>query len=125
MNAVKTAAEALLAALGTVPGLRVHRDLGARVDPPAALLGAPALACESYCSGYTAARFLVYVVVAADDRAVERLWDLVPLVKDAIEDQVPDATAGEGYSTQPGSWPVGATDLPAYTIQVDVPLGGS
>jgi len=118
VGAIADAANSLKAALDEVAGLRVTTDPGEQVAPPYAIVGPPALTWEAGCAGPTSARFLVYVVVDADDRALERLWDLVPAVSDAI-DATTDAVV---VRADPGSWNSGGSDLPAYTVEVDVAL---
>lgn len=120
---VKAAAEALEAALKTVVyeehPIRVYRDLGANVNPPAAVLGAPELSFESGCPEPTDARFRVFVVVRADDRAPERLWELVPLVSAAIYE------LSDGVVVSPATptlFQSGNVDLPAYEVPAEVPL---
>jgi hypothetical protein len=115
---VKAAAEALETALRTVEGLRVFRDPGGAVDPPAAILGAPALTWETTCLEPTGAQFMIHVVVVANERALEQLWDLVPVVTTAL-DGVVDASV---IRADPGTYPTGGKELPAYLIQVDVSL---
>ncbi|HEX7038678.1 MAG TPA: hypothetical protein VF202_01035 [Trueperaceae bacterium] len=117
---VKTAAQGVETALrGAVPKLRVHTDLGATVDPPAAVVGPPQLTWTGYGRGPNLARFLVYVIVAADDRALERLWDLVPQVAAALEASEADITVTQA---NPARWPAGGVDLPAYEITTEVAL---
>jgi len=118
MSAVADAAKALTAALDAVTGLRVYADPGADVRPPAAVLGPPSLVWESVCTDPSGARFLIYVIQQVDERALERLWDLVPLVAEAL-DAVPDMAVTRA---DPGSYSSGGTDLPAYLIQVEVSL---
>lgn len=115
---VKEAAEALEAALGAIEGARVYRELGATLDPPALVLGPPALSWEAVCREPTAATFIVHVVEAADERALERLWLLVPQVAEAI-DSVLDASVRRA---DPGTYPTGGSELPSYSVQVDVAL---
>jgi hypothetical protein len=116
---VKAAAVALEAAVATVDGLRVFRDPGAAVDGPTAILGAPALTWEVVCREPTSARWTVFVVVPNNERAVEMLWDLVPAVVGAVEEH----TAGVVTRADPGSFPPGDEGvLPAYLVQVDIPL---
>jgi hypothetical protein len=120
---VKAAAEALEAALRTVDGLRVFRDPGATVDPPAAILGAPALGWRAFCPAPTSARFTVFVVVAANERAMEQLWDLVPVVAAAVEEQVQEASVRDGDAAAlPTTFPTGGSNLPAYAIEIDYEL---
>lgn len=115
---VRAAAEALEAALREVADVRVFRDAGANVDPPAVILGAPALTWEGVCLEPTEARFMVHVVVKANERALETLWELIPLVSEAL-DGVSDASVRRA---DPGTYPSGGSELPAYAIQVDVAL---
>lgn len=118
MSAVKDVAEALELALKGVAGLRAYRDPGASVDPPGAVLGPPSLVWGGYCSGPVSATFLVYVLEKADGRALERLWDWVPLVSAAI-DSVPDAVV---IRADPGVYNSGGTDLPTYELTVEVSI---
>lgn len=119
---VREAAEALETALEAVPKLQVYRDPGANVDPPAAVLGPPSLAWETYGDGTgvypTSATFPVYVVTAADDRSLERLWELVPEVAAALE-SVADAVTP---TADPGAYNTGGVQLPCYEILAEVSL---
>lgn len=119
MTTVKEAAEQLEVALRTVEGVRVYRDPSATVDPPGVLIAPPRLRWEDYCAGPpTSATFVVIVMVAMDARAVEELWEWVPLVAAAI-DTVPDAAVA---AANPGVFNSGGTDLPSYEITVEVSL---
>ncbi len=119
---VEEAATAVHAALATVPDLRVYTDPAATVDPPGAVVGPPALSWTGYGPGPNFARFIVYVITDDSDRAVERLWDLVPQVVAALESSS-DAEImmrpGEDQAT-PTVWPNG--DLPAYELSIEVTL---
>jgi hypothetical protein len=120
VSTIEQAANALRAAAATVEGLRVHPDVGPGVDPPAVVVGVPALEWEALCPGPTSAQFPVWVVVPNDlARADTRLYELVPLVAAAL-DEVPDATV---VRADPGTYPSSGVDLPAYQITVDVALG--
>lgn len=116
---VEAAAGALIVALRTVEGLRVYDDPGAVIDPPGAIVGPPSLAWEGYCAGPSAARFLVVVAVALDERALPQLWELAPRVALAIETDVPDAVVRRA---DPGVWAGGGVDLPSYELQIEVSL---
>lgn len=118
MSAIAKASQALAAALRTVPELRVYTDPGASIDPPAALVGPPQLTWEAYDVAPTGARFVVVLMAAADERALECLWDFVPLVAAAIE-AVPDTVVRQA---NPGVWLTGGTELPCYEIQVEASL---
>lgn len=116
MGAVADVANDLRTALAGVPGIRAYTDVGATVDPPAAILGPPRLTWNGPCPEPTEATFLVYVVTAADSRSLERLWDLTLLVAEAIE-SVHDAVV---RSANPGVWNTAGVDLPSYEISIEV-----
>jgi hypothetical protein len=118
VSAVAAAAAELAAALATVEGARPYADPGAVIDPPGLVLGPPALLFEGPCPEPTSARWLVYVVVPADERALETLWALVPVVAEAI-DALPGAAV---IRADPGTFLSGGVDLPCYEIQIDVSL---
>jgi hypothetical protein len=97
-------------------GGAVVRDMGAPLASlPAVVIGPPELLWETGCLGPTSMRLLLYVVIDADERALERLWDLVPLVADAA-----DATEAAVISAVPGTY--GTPVLPAYEITLEMPL---
>ncbi|MGA6164305.1 hypothetical protein [Amycolatopsis magusensis] len=117
MSAIRAAAEELTAALSTVDGARVH-ELGRAIDPPGLVLGAPRLAWEAYSTGLpTSATFPVFLVVGFSERSLTELWDLVPVVAEAIE-----STDGAISGANPGMYVAANTDLPCYTFDVDFPL---
>lgn len=118
MTLVSDAAEALEAALRTVPGLRVYTDVGAAIDPPGAVVGPPSLTWGSVCAEPSSATFLVAVVVAMDDRAMPRLWELVPQVATALE-TVSDAVVRRAT---PDVWTSGTANLPSYAVFVEMSL---
>lgn len=116
MSAVTDAVAALREALGAVEGVRVYTDPAAVVDPPAVAVGPPALAWDGFgpaCS----ATFPVYVVVALDERALQRLWELVPAVQAALE-----TTEATARVANPIVFTSGGQDLPAYEITTEFPL---
>lgn len=116
---VKEAAEALQAALKTVPGTRVYTDPSAMVDPPGLVIGPPRLQWQTMCTGPTEAVFTVYVVTALNDRTLERLWELVPQVADAVDNNMYDAVV---LRADPGVFPAGGPDLPAYEMTIEISL---
>ncbi len=115
---IADAHEALSAALESVEGLRVYRDPGAVLDPPAALVGPPMLTFGGPSSDPVNGRFVVVVAVAFDDRAMKALWQLVPRVSAAVESHV-DAVVTEA---SPGVWQNGAISLPCYELSVEMSL---
>ncbi|TDD98899.1 hypothetical protein [Jiangella asiatica] len=116
---VREAAEAIEAALAAVPNLRVTRDPGASLDPPAAVIMPPRLTWETGCTEPTAATFLVYLTQRFDDRSIENLWDLVPVAAAAIDEGTDFAVVTIAL---PGTYQVGNADLPAYELTVEADL---
>jgi hypothetical protein len=110
---------ALVAALRSVPNLSAGfvTDVN-QSAPPVALVQPPVLGWAGYRDGPTSATFEVVLCVAMDSRAMERLYDLVPTVAEAIED-VPDASVTEA---RPGTFPLGGQSLPCYSITVETSL---
>lgn len=110
-------AAAVRDAVASVAWLRVFDDPAAVSSPPAAYVGPPQLRWGAMCAP-TDAEFTVYLVMAASERAQERLLDLLPVVATAI-DGVVDAVV---TSARPGVFAVGGADLPAYEVSVSVAL---
>jgi hypothetical protein len=118
MSAIAEAAATILAALKGIEGVNATSDVGKTLDPPSLVLGPPALVWQGVCAGPTSARWLVYVVVPADERALERLWELVPVVAAAL-DAMPDVSV---IRADPGAYVNGSGELPCYEIQIEVSL---
>lgn len=118
MSSVKVAAELILAALGGVAGVRAYSDPDATISPPSTVLGPPSLSWEGTCSDPTSARWLVYVVVDVKERALEALWELVPLVAAALEGMT-DVVV---IRADPGTYLNGGVELPSYELQIEVSL---
>lgn len=117
MMTVRQAAEAIESAVATVDGIRLY-ELGDRVDPPAVIVGMPQLRWEALCDGPSDARFPVYIIVPFNDRARNKLWDLVAPVSTAIDEN----TDGAVVSANPAPFTAGGTDLPSYELTVEVAL---
>jgi hypothetical protein len=116
-TATWAAREALLDALRTVPSLRVS-GIGDNLEPPAALVSPPRLVWSLPQSEPTEATHQVVIVVPADDRALERLDALIPLVAAAL-----DATGWAVVrSAEPSTWDAGEVPLPCYLIETEVAL---
>lgn len=118
MPTVAEAAFDLESALKLVPDARVYRDPGANIEPRAIVLGPPVLMWESGMARPTSARFLVYAIVAADQYALERLWEFVEVVADAIDEH----TGAVVTQADPAVYVSGTAQLPCYEIQTEVPL---
>ena len=119
---MSTALEALQdieAAVATVTGVRVFA-LGEIVDPPGVVVELPVLTPRTTCPTFTDATFTVYLVVALTDgrRVAESLLSLIDLVLAAIEEHTP-AVVRSGSA---GTYTVGGTELPAYSLDVEYPL---
>lgn len=100
--------------LRTVEGVRVVSDVGQTVDPPALVIVPPTLTYDAYFPGPTDASFQVPLVVAADDRAIENLERLLPLVEQAVHGSTNAALTG----AEPGNW--GTPPLPCYLLTIEV-----
>lgn len=122
MSAIRAAGDALEDVLKTVDGVRPYRDPGANIQPPGVLIGAPLLHWDLLDTAPSRATFRLYVLSREDDRALERIVDLVPLVAGAV------ATYDRATvlsPAAPGEWNAGGTALPAYVLNVDVVLEGN
>lgn len=116
---IEQAADELRAALREIPNLKVYDALGDVVDPPAAIVGPPELTGDDFLGLFTAATFVVGVMVAANEHAMPRLYALAPLVAAAVHEHT-DAVVRRAT---PGTWPAGGRlDLPAYLFEVESPL---
>lgn len=116
---ITDAVEQLREALRTVPKLKVSPNLGEVLDPPCAVVGPPRLTPEAYGPELSTARFVIGLVVAADDRALPRLFALLPPVTTALHEH----SGAVVISADPGTWPAGGgLELPAYLIEVEMSL---
>lgn len=116
---IDDAVEQLRAALRTVPKLKVRSNVGEVLDPPAAVVGPPRLTPDAYGPELTTATFIVGLVVPDDERALPRLYDLIPLVTTALHNE----SSAVVVSADPGTWPAGGgLELPAYLIEVEMSL---
>lgn len=118
MNVIEAALEAVYEALANISGVRLYRGVGVQIDPPATAVGPPRLQRELMGSDPTTATFQVAVIVAQTEDAMVELLRLEPLVAAAL-DQLSNVSVGD---SNPGTWPAGGVDLPAYLIDVDVAL---
>jgi len=106
----------ILDAVSDIIGLRIDRTGLGLSDPPAFTLGPPSLTWADYSDTPTSTSYDGILYVPADDRAVARLLDFLPLVVAQIE------TVDEAAVTAaaPQTFRAGATDLPAYRITIEV-----
>ena len=87
-------------------------------NPPMALVPAPELTWDAVMGAPTEAVFEVVIAVAADERAIERLFLLLPIVTAAIDDA--DGLDASVLSATPGVWRTGGTDLPCYFVRTEI-----
>ena len=108
---------ALKAAVAGVPGVTVYTDPGATIDPPGVVVGLPeASGTGTYSTPLpNELRLNVYLVVAADDTAEDRLVKLL----DQLSEVVFEATDFVVTQAQPGTWQTSNTDLPCYVLTVE------
>ncbi|NUR80719.1 MAG: hypothetical protein HOQ21_09785 [Dermatophilaceae bacterium] len=117
MSEVLVAAEQIRNAL-KLAKVRIYDDPAATLMPPAALVFAPELTL-AVGNDATDATFPVLLVVADDKSSVDRLAQLIPVVAQAIHDNVENAVV---RSAQPGAYNAGGTVLPCYQLNVEVAL---
>lgn len=110
MSVLSDATRALAAAVSAVPTVRGYAELSPDADPPAVVVGPPRLTFEGFGNDPSAVEFIAYLVVPRDDRAIERLYDLLPQVVAAIN-STDDFTV---TSAEPG----GFNELPAYELTI-------
>lgn len=118
MSAIKEKVDELEAALRGVEGSRYYGEPGATIDRLGVVMTSPELRWDHFCEGPNAATFLIYVVTAADERALEDLWELVPRVALAL-DGVENAAVTRAA---PGTFYTGGSELPSYEITCEVDL---
>jgi hypothetical protein len=112
----KTQIAAILGSIGEIVGLRIDKTGLGLVDPPAFTLGPPSFEWAAMSDTPTSVTYDGILYVPADDRAVARLLDWLPLVYaqiEAVEDAAVTAAA-------PQTFRVGSTDLPAYRLTIEV-----
>ena len=121
MGLVKAAAEMLESALQAPQPktFETYRDPGAPIQCPAVVIGPPELDFDSYGKGPTNARFLLYAIVDANERAVEILWEFVEEVANIID----SATDAVVLKASPAVFvTAGNIELPCYEIIVEAAL---
>lgn len=98
--------------------LRVIRDLAAAVDRHDVVVGPPTFLFETLCSPFepSSVTYTVYLIEAADPRAVERLLDVLPDLLEAVD------SLGTVRECRPGAYPAGSSDLPCYMITAETTL---
>lgn len=109
----------LLDACRTVSGVRVVDRPGVVLDPPAVYVSPPSLTWEAYELDTAEAVFEVVLAVAANDRAVEQLYELLPQVTAALDSSEADAVV---KTAEPGVWQSGTVGLPCYFIRVEAAI---
>jgi hypothetical protein len=107
---------AILDSVGDIGGLRIDRTGLGLVDPPAFTLGPPSFTWADYSDTPSTTTYDGVLYVPADERAVARLIEWLPLVYAQIE-AVEDAAV---TAAVPQTFRVGSTDLPAYRLTIEV-----
>lgn len=119
IDGVRGIADALAALLGGIEGVRIERRPGGAPAPPAIYVPPASMTWDGYATAPTEASFELVLAVAADERALEALYDLLPQVTETIDGSSVDAVV---KSAEPGVWRVGAVELPAYFITVEAAI---
>lgn len=113
--ALERTVASMMFALGTVPGYRVINSVVMPVTPPAIIIGPPRLSVRGYVAagaGVTTAQFNVYLVVAANQYAIENLRTVAQQVMFALERW----TEGVVMSSVPGVYPSPVGSLPTFIV---------
>ncbi|MFI5561508.1 hypothetical protein ACIA2T_19695 [Amycolatopsis japonica] len=108
-------------AVKTVPNVRVHREPTDNIDPPTVVFGPLSMEWDVPCAYPTSGTLELYVIAKFDDRMNERLYALLPLVAQAVDENTTHATV---RSSVPGLYPTGNTSLPAQILTIEISLGG-
>lgn len=119
IDGVRGIADALAALLSGIEGVRIERRPGGSPAPPAIYVPPGSMTWDGYVTAPTEASFELVLAVAADERALEALYDLLPQVTETIDGSSVDAVV---KSAEPGVWRVGAVELPAYFITVEAAI---
>ena len=122
MNAIQEARAALVAVLDELSGLRVYDRLGEDVDPPAVLVSLPRLEFNGRVPGEpTNATFTIPVFGRRDGTSdvSDELASWLPIVAERLDGLNGQVSV---IAAEPGTWPAGGVELPAYLIQVEVAL---
>lgn len=118
MNSIQQARAALSEALDGIDGLRVHRELGDVVDPPAVMVSLPRVEFRGPPGEPTHATFTIPLFAARTGDVSDELAGWLPVVASCLENIGVPVTAAV-----PGTWPAGGSvELPAYLIEVEVAL---
>jgi len=98
--------------------IRVEADIGQTiVSPPALVVAPPELTYDVYSPEPSEAQFEVALVAAQDERAVERLFALLPAVQQAVHDSDDAALT----AAKPGHWG-SSPSLPCYLLTIEVAI---
>lgn len=106
--------------LRKVEGLRVETELGASLDPPACGFGPAQFQWVLPSDEPSECTLVVGLVVSTTKgpRVYTDMLEWLPKVAAAIE-SLPNAVVRRA---NPGTWPSGGVDLPAYLFEVEVAL---
>lgn len=124
-NALQKAAALIGDVLDGIPEVRVYREAGTPIDPPAVAIGLPRV---EYRLGNSAepsdATFVIGLIGTASriPNLNDEMMGLLPVIMDALLTDVRLAGRIEPGTISPGTWPNGGVDLPAYLIEIGVAL---
>jgi len=124
-NPILDAIAQIVAAVKLVPrdvlGTEVlaYTEVGEEAEPPAVVIGPPALDFQAQTRSATSADVEVFVVVDVSEGSLDQLYRLAPAVAAAIDEHVEN---GVVTGARPGLYPLGTRELPAYSISVSIDL---
>lgn len=124
-NALQKWARIIGDVLDTVEEVRVYREAGTEIDPPAVAIGLPRVEWNLGNSAEpTDATFVIGLIGTASriPNLNDEMMGLIPVVMDALLSDPRLASQIEPRGASPGTWPNGGVDLPAYLIEIGVAL---
>lgn len=103
-----------------VSGIKVARKPGSMPTLPAVYVPPPSLTWDGYVQDPTEAIFEIVLAVAADEKAIDRLFRHLGPLTAAID--AADSVDATVKSAEPGVWRAGGVELPCYFVRVEVSI---
>ena len=121
-NALIDAAKAIGDALDALPDVRVYREPGESIEGPALAISVPSVEWNGPGTDPTDATFTVGFIpsIVRAERLNESMMGMLPAVVEALDSAMPSRVVVR--RANPGTWPNGGGDLPAYLIEIEVAL---
>lgn len=124
-NALQKWARIIGDVLDGVEEVRVYREAGTEIDPPAVAIGLPRVEYNAGNSSEPSDATFVIGLIGTATRIPnlnDEMMGLLPVIMDALLTDIRLAGRIEPGIISPGTWPNGGVDLPAYLIEIGVAL---